>query len=100
MEGQGFRDRIQKFEAKNAVVLGISNDPPDKNKHFKDKFDFPFDLLSDETLATAIAYGAAESADAGKATRISYVIGPDGKIKKAYGTVKPPEHPDQVLADL
>jgi peroxiredoxin len=31
---------------------------------------------------------------------MSVLIGPDGKVAKAYDTVKPPEHPDQVLADL
>jgi peroxiredoxin Q/BCP len=81
-------------------VLGISNDAPEKNKAFQEKFDFPFDLLSDETLQVSMAYGAADSADAGKAGRISYLIGPDGNIRKVYGTVKPAEHPEQVLADL
>ena len=47
-----------------------------------------------------MAYGAATSPDDGKASRISYLIGPDGKIAKVYGKVKPPEHPDEVLADL
>jgi peroxiredoxin len=28
------------------------------------------------------------------------LISPDGKIAKAYDTVTPAEHPDQVLADL
>jgi len=82
------------------VILGISNDPPPKNKKFQTAQNFPYDLLSDEDLKISMAYGAADSADAGKASRISYLIGPDGKIAKAYGKVKPPEHPDQVLADI
>ena len=82
------------------MIFGVSNDAPEKNRKFREKFDFPYDLLSDESLEMSMAYGAAESADAGKASRISYLIGPDGTISKAYGTVKPAEHPDQVLADL
>ena len=38
--------------------------------------------------------------DAGKAKRISYLIGSDGNILKAYKTVKAAEHPEQVLNDL
>ena len=31
-EGKGFRDRIQDFEAKNAVILGVSFDTEDDNR--------------------------------------------------------------------
>lgn len=99
-EGIGFRDRIQQFSDKNAVVLGVSNDNSAKNLKFQKKYDFPFDLLSDESLEMAVAYGAADSTSAGKANRISYVIGIDGKISKAYGNVKAASHPDEVLLDL
>ena len=81
-------------------MLGISFDPPADNLAFKDKFDFPYDLLSDVDRKVAMAYGAAEDAEAQYARRISYLIGPDGKIVKAYGDVKPADHPRQVLNDL
>lgn len=45
------------------------------------------------------AYGVTE-AGAEKSPRKSVLIGADGKVLAAYDTVKPPEHPDQVLADL
>ena len=82
------------------MVLGVSNDAPAKNKKFHEKYAFPFDLLCDEDLSVSIAYGAAEDVDAGKAKRISYLIGSDGNILKAYKTVKAAEHPEQVLNDL
>ena len=47
-----------------------------------------------------VAYGAAEDASARSARRISYVIGPDGLIERAYATVKAAAHPGQVLEDL
>ena len=47
MEGKGFRDRIQDFSSRNAVVVGVSCDSPADNRAFRDKFAFPFfDLLS------------------------------------------------------
>jgi peroxiredoxin Q/BCP len=82
------------------VVLGISFDLPPANKVFKEKFAFPFPLLSDPERKVGMAYGAADAPDAGYAKRISYLIDPQGKIAKVYAVVKPAEHPDQVLADL
>ncbi len=80
-------------------MLGISIDPPGANKAFREKFAFPYDLLSDQTKAASISYGAAE-ADSTRTRRVSVLIGPNGAVVKAYDTVKPAEHPDQVLADL
>lgn len=47
-----------------------------------------------------LAYGACDSTDAQYAKRISYLIGPDGVIRRAYPDVDPARHPDEVLADL
>ena len=44
--------------------------------------------------------GAARSADQSTALRISYLVGPDGKVKRAYGEVSPGSHAGQVLDDL
>jgi len=55
--------------------------------------------LSDESKAMSIAYGAAD-ANSARSSRISVLISPDGKIAKVYATVKPADHPDEVLADL
>ena len=80
-------------------MLGISYDPPADNFAFRDKFSFPYDLLSDEGGTTSVAYGAAE-ADSARSSRVSVLIAPDGNIAVAYAKVVPAEHPDQVLADL
>ena len=97
--GNGFRDRIQDFNDKNAVILGLSFDSTDDNRAFKEKFEFPYDLLSDTDKSVSVSFGAATN-DQEKASRVSVLIGPDGKIAKAYAEVKPADHPDQVLADL
>jgi peroxiredoxin len=47
-----------------------------------------------------LAYGAADDAKAGSAKRISYLIGPDGHIRKAYPKVSAATHPEEVLKDL
>ena len=100
MEGNGFRDRIQDFSSRNAVIVGVSCDSPAENRAFRDKFSFPFDLLCDEDRSVSMRYGAAESKDQQYPKRISYLIDPEGRIARAYGNVVPAEHPDEVLAAL
>ena len=100
MEGKGFRDRIQDFSSRNAVIVGVSCDSPAENRAFRDKFDFPFDLLCDEDRSVSMRYGAAESADQEYPKRISYLIDPEGRIVRVYGNVVPAEHPAEVLAAL
>ena len=99
IEGNGFRDRIQNFKDKNCEILGVSFDAPADNKAFKEKFDFPYDLLSDGDKGASIRFGASDGSP-GNASRVSVLIGPEGEIIKAYEKVTPADHPDQVLADL
>jgi peroxiredoxin len=47
-----------------------------------------------------MAYGACEDPQAKTAKRISYLIGPDGRIKKAYPKVDAASHPEEVLKDI
>ncbi len=54
----GFRDETPKLETANAVVLGISDDAPDKLKTWQEKENFNFDLLSDPDHAVLEAWGA------------------------------------------
>ena len=46
-----------------------------------------------------MAYGVSEP-DSPRSPRKSVLIGPDGKVCAAYDTVKPADHPGQVIADL
>jgi peroxiredoxin Q/BCP len=84
------------------VILGISFDAPEANKAFREKYDFPFTLLSDWDEQVGVAY---ETRDAGTekvtfAKRLSYLIDPDGIIRKSYKVGDIPAHPAEILADL
>ena len=81
-------------------ILGASFDSPEKNAKFAEKFQFDFPLLCDTDRKLGLAYGAADDASAGSAKRISYLIGKDGKIRKAYPKVNAAAHPEEVLKDL
>lgn len=78
-------------------MLGASFDTPAENKAFAEKFGYPYKLLSFDT-ELGKQYDAYRDSPAAK--RISYLIGPDGKVAKAYPKVHPADHPTEVLADL
>ena len=99
-EGRQLRDRFADFQKRGVEVLGVSFDPPEKNAEFVRAEQFPFRLLSDRDHALAVAVGAARAVEQSTATRISYLVGPDGKVRRAYGEVSPGSHAGQVLGDL
>ena len=81
-------------------ILGISFDTVPDNAAFAQKFSFSFPLLSDTTRAVGLQYGAADDAKAQYAKRISYLIGPDGRVRKAFPKVNAATHPEEILAEL
>jgi len=96
------RDQAADFESMNCEILGISFDAPEANKAFREKYDFPFRLLSDYDEQVGVKY---ETRDPGTdkvsfAKRLSYLIDPDGIIRKSYEVADIPAHPAEVLADL
>jgi peroxiredoxin Q/BCP len=72
----------------------------EKNAKFAQKFEFNFPLLCDVDRKIGMAYGAADDATASSARRITYLIGKDGKIRKAFPKVHAAAHPEEILKDL
>lgn len=99
-EAIALRDHYKSFEASGVVVLGVSFDEPATNKQFAQTEALPFRLLSDKDRTLSVAVGAAKSTSDWWASRISYLVGPDGKVVKAYEDVAPSEHAEQVISDL
>ena len=104
-EACDFRDSLRKFTRKDAVVLGVSPDSVKSHDKFIAKFDLPFLLLADQDHEVAGKYGAwVEKSMYGKkymgVERSTFVIGPDGKVKKVYEKVKPEGHAEEVLEAL
>jgi peroxiredoxin len=60
----------------------------------------PFPLLCDTAREIGMAYGACSEPTAGAAARVTYVIGPDGKILQAHPKVTPKTHPKAILDSL
>jgi peroxiredoxin Q/BCP len=103
VEGQGLRDRAPEFEKAGAEIVGVSFDPPDLNRQFRDLQGFPFRLLSDVDRSAGQAYEtkrAPEEPTPEWAKRRTYLIDPAGVIRKAYRVSDIPGHPDEILQDL
>ena len=104
-EACAFRDFFADFKKKGAVVFGVSPDSVKSHDKFVEKFKLPFTLLADEDKKIVEAYGVwGEKSFMGKkylgVFRVTFLIGPDGKIKKIWPDVKPEEHAAEVLAAL
>ncbi len=81
-------------------MLGVSFDPVEANRAFAEKHGFPYRLLSDPDRALGLAYRACAGAEAPFARRITYVIGPDGRVEEAIETKDPGGQADAILAQL
>ena len=101
----GIRDAWDDYQARGAVVLGVSPDDVESHARFKENHRLPFALLADPDHAVAAEYGAwGEKKNYGKTyegiIRSTFVIGPDGTLVKALRNVKPDGHAERVLAVL
>jgi len=100
-EACAFRDGYARFQAAGISVLGCSIDSADSHKAFIKKYGLPFSLLLDPDRSIARAYGADNGIPIlGLDRRVTYVIGENGLILKAYPSVDPGVHANQIIHDL
>jgi peroxiredoxin Q/BCP len=101
-EACSFRDAWQDLAATGAVLIGVSMDNAESHKEFIEHWKLPFVLLSDPDGAIAAKYGVPLKSHGGTSfeTRQTFVIGPDGIVKKVYREVDVSRHATEVLADL
>src|ERR1700722_1642293 len=100
-----FRGYFATVKKAGTIVLGVSPDSVKSHDKFVEKFKLPFTLLADEDKKIVEAYGVwGKKSFMGKkylgVYRVTFLIGPDGKIKKIWPEVKPDEHAAEVLAAL
>jgi thioredoxin-dependent peroxiredoxin len=102
-EAIDFSKQRAAFTKAGADVVGVSADPVKAQEAFKKKHKLNVGLLSDETHAMLEAYGAwGKKSMYGKTflgiTRMTYLIGPDGRIAQVWPKVKVDGHAAEVLA--
>ena len=104
-EACNFRDSFRELIKLGVVILGVSKDSVSSHKKFSKKYHLNFPILSDEEKKTIKIYKAwGKKTIFGKSfegtLRISYLIDPNGKIKKVYKNVNPSIHAGQIIKDL
>jgi len=101
IEAHNFQRDEAQYVAKNAVILGVSLDSSDSHKQFCAKEGLNFKLLADEQATVAAQYGSlAEFQGKKYAARNTFLIDPNGIVKKIYRGVKPNGHSEEVLSVL
>ena len=100
-EAHNFQIDQAKYAERHAVVLGVSIDSVDSHKKFCTKEGLNFKLLADTDGRVSRAYGSLRNLVIVKfAARHTFLIDPNGKIAKAYTSVDPARHSEEVLAVL
>jgi len=104
-EACSFRDDYHVYENAGVVILGISPDSPASHARFKQKYNLPFTLLSDEDHRVCELYGAwgkkkLMGREYDGVLRTTFLIDEKGIIKKVFPNVKPEGHSAEVLAAL
>ena len=102
-EACAFQDNLPTFKKGKAAIFGVSVLDTASKAKFARKYNLAFPLLADEEHEVADKYGAwQEKSMYGKKylgiARITYLVGPDGKVARRWDAVKVDGHADEVLA--
>jgi peroxiredoxin Q/BCP len=96
-EACALRDAWQSYERLKLRVIGVSSDSNERHRAFAAEHGLPFPLVADEEHVWSQAFGVGTFA--GLDSRVSFLLGPDNKVRKVYEDVDPGVHADQVLRD-
>jgi peroxiredoxin Q/BCP len=101
IEAHNFQADLPEYKKKKAVILGVSVQTPDSHKSFCEKEHLNFKLLADVDHAVSSLYGSTmEHAGETLSARNTFLIGPDGVIRKEFLQVEPSKHSREVLDAL
>jgi thioredoxin-dependent peroxiredoxin len=99
IEAHNFQRDQAQYTAKKAAIVGVSADSVDSHVQFCTKENLTFKLLADPDKKVIGAYGSL-MANGMMAARNTFIIDPNGVIRKVYTGVKPNPHSEEVLAAL
>ena len=102
IQGKSFTATRQEFDDANIAVVGVSADDVESHKNFCNKFSFTIDLLADPDHELLDAAGVGQSDYKGTMywNRTSFVIDPQGVLRKVYEKVNPEGHERVLLDDI
>ncbi len=100
-----FNDNLRAFSRAGVAVVGVSPDDATRHTKFRSKYGLKFPLLTDADHKAMERYGAwGEKTLYGKKTvgviRSTFLVGPDGKVQRAWYNVRADGHAEKVLAEI
>ena len=104
-EGEDFRDNYKFFQKKNTLIFGVSKDSVKSHENFKEKFNFPFELISDPDEKICNIFDVIkEKSMYGKKymgiERSTFLIDAQGKLIQEWRKVKVKGHAEDVLNSI
>lgn len=101
LEAHNFQRDIAQYEQKNAVIVGVSAQDEDSHQKFCTKEGLSFKLLADTKNTVSTQYDSVMNFGVAKlSSRHTFLIDPQGKVRKVWLDVKPSAHSEEVLAAL
>jgi peroxiredoxin Q/BCP len=101
LEAHNFQRDLAEYEKRRAVIVGVSVQDADSHQKFCTKEGLSFKLLADTDHKVSETYDSVMNLAVMKlSARHTFLIDPDGVIRKIYLDVKPEQHSADVLADL
>jgi thioredoxin-dependent peroxiredoxin len=101
IEAHSFQTDEAQYKSKNTIVLGVSLDSSDSHKQFCAKEGLNFKLLADESAQVATRYGSVMDFQGKRyAARNTFIVDPNGVVRKIYRDVNPSGHSKEVLSAL
>ena len=100
-----FNSLRKHFAGKNCEIYGVSRDSLASHEKFKSKYDFEFELISDTDEKVCEMFDVLKMKNMyGKQVRgierSTFLIGPDGTIKKEWRKVSVKDHAKDVLDSI
>jgi thioredoxin-dependent peroxiredoxin len=99
VEAHNFQRDLAEYESRNAVILGVSVQDENTHEKFCTKEGLHFKLLADTKKTVSSAYGSVMPV-IGLSKRHTFLIDPQGVVRKIYLDVDPGRHSQEVLAAL
>src|SRR6266851_285985 len=100
-EAHNFQRDLRQYEQKNAIILGVSVQDEGTHQKFCTKEGLSFKLLADTNYQVSSAYGSLVNLGVAKlSARHTFLIDPNGIVRKTYLNVNAEKHSAEVLADL
>jgi len=101
LEAHNFQRDQAQYDKLNAVIVGVSGQDADSHAKFCVKEGLGFKLLADTDHSVSERYDSLSNMVVAKLSkRHTFLVDPNGVVRKIYLDVVPAKHSDEVLADL